>query len=657
MRAARRMIVLAGILALAVCAPITWTQAGAQSDSGGESPPEITFVKIMCADFGAIPANTDEPNGLSARPEGTTLGPPIEGERVDPNETAAGCERIADWPFVLGSDADVVRDPHGTGNMVDPSLPSVTGTVALTPEQLTLLSEGGLRVSEVAQDGFAFGTFRCGTDNRNDDNLEFLGITPDDPLVCVAYNVGAPVTITKTVQGTFDGESQFSFEVTCGDGESTSYDKTFDLSADGSTNLWLPYGADCHLIETNTGGADDVTFAVNGKSASASEGSQSGPTLAFTTPGIVDNKVDPTTIEVTNAHERADLELTKAANPNSVAQGSPVSFDLTVTNLGPDSASGVALTDALPTGVTWTIANAPEDVSDPASPCSLETGEGSSAQTLRCDVGSLDSDGTFSVTVTSSATTTCGTITNQDAAVTADTQDPNSDNNIASASVGVKCPPPPPPPPPQQPTPFIQAQPTDDTSTTTTSTTTTTTLPPAPEEAPPAPTLPPPPPPEPTVLATVVVRTFIPPELPPPSELPPPPVSIAPRPKTKAAPPPPPEVVLKTINPSATPGGVLGVTGQGCDPNAKVEFSIDGAVVGETTAKADGTFEATVNLPVLDIGRSVLHADCGGSTDTNFDVVLTTSSMPAGSLGMGVLFLAILAVIAFAHPLAASKKG
>ena len=141
-----------------------------------------------------------------------------------------------------------------------------------------------------------------------------------------------------------------------------------------------------------------------------------------------------------------------------------------------------------------------------------------------------------------------------------------------------------------------------------------------------------------------MVRTFIPPELPPPSEPPPPPASIVPKPTPRATPPPP-EVVLKTINPSATPGGVLGVTGEGCTPNSKVEFSIDGTVVGETTSKADGTFEANVDLPVLDIGRSVLHADCGGSTDTNFDVVLTTSSMPAGSLGMGVLFLAILAVI------------
>ena len=74
MRAARRIIVLAGILALAVCAPITWTQAGAQSAGDGESPPEITFVKIMCADFGAIPENVNTPNNLSARPENTTLG-------------------------------------------------------------------------------------------------------------------------------------------------------------------------------------------------------------------------------------------------------------------------------------------------------------------------------------------------------------------------------------------------------------------------------------------------------------------------------------------------------------------------------------------------------------------------------------------------------
>ncbi len=206
--------------------------------------------------------------------------------------------------------------------MVDPSLAPVTGTVALTADQARAARRTASSArARSSRPGSRSAPSACGTDNTNGDNLEFLGT--GDPLLCVAYNVGAPVTITKTVSGTFDGESQFSFELTCGDGESTTYDNTFDLGADGSTNLWLPYGTDCHLTETETGGADDVTFAVNGQSASASEGSESGPTLDFTTPGIVENKVDPTTIDVTNAHERADLELTKAANPKSVAAGQP----------------------------------------------------------------------------------------------------------------------------------------------------------------------------------------------------------------------------------------------------------------------------------------------------------------------------------------------
>ena len=39
MRAARRLIVLAGILATVVFAPVTWSQAGAQTQGDGETPP------------------------------------------------------------------------------------------------------------------------------------------------------------------------------------------------------------------------------------------------------------------------------------------------------------------------------------------------------------------------------------------------------------------------------------------------------------------------------------------------------------------------------------------------------------------------------------------------------------------------------------------
>ena len=40
MRAARRLIVLAGILATVVFAPVTWSQAGAQTQGDGETPPK-----------------------------------------------------------------------------------------------------------------------------------------------------------------------------------------------------------------------------------------------------------------------------------------------------------------------------------------------------------------------------------------------------------------------------------------------------------------------------------------------------------------------------------------------------------------------------------------------------------------------------------------
>ena len=261
MRAARRLIVLAGILATVVFAPVTWSQAGAQTEGDGETPTAtFTFVKFVCADFGLIPANAFESDGLRARPDGTTLGPPIAAGRVDPNESGSGCERVPDWPFVLGGPDDVIPNPPSPGNMVDPSMPPLTGTVALTSEQIRLLDNGDLKASEVQQPGFAFGTLRCGTDNRNDDNLEFLGLTENDSLACVAYNVAAPVTISKIVEGSTP-KGPFALTVTCGDGESTSYQNDLTLDDGGSQRLWLPYDTELHSCRDRDGrGRRDVVL-------------------------------------------------------------------------------------------------------------------------------------------------------------------------------------------------------------------------------------------------------------------------------------------------------------------------------------------------------------------------------------------------------------
>ena len=367
MRAARRVIVLAGVLVMAVLAPLGWNQAGAQTEENST----FTFVKVLCADFGAIPGNHFEPDGLSARPQGTTLGEPIGSQEVSADEpTPDGCVRAEGWQFLIGGESDMVENPPG--RQVSPTPPAGSATwsataptgadgrvtVVLNGNQQALLAQGGLRLSELQQDGFAFGTLRCGLDNRNGDNAEHMGA---GPTTCVAYNVGAPVTVTKVVEGTIP---QGPFELTISCGNNTT---SFTLDDGGTTTLWMPYDTDCSLVETNDGGADRVSFAVNGEDATSGgegEGEETDSVLEFTTPDLdlELNRVADTNIEVTNTGTSADVSVTKAGSPATVAQGAPVSFTITVTNgSGGDAAEGVVLTDDLPAGLTWSL---PEPVVD-----------------------------------------------------------------------------------------------------------------------------------------------------------------------------------------------------------------------------------------------------------------------------------------------------
>ena len=201
--------------------------------------------------------------------------------------TPDGCVRAEGWQFLIGGESDMVENPPG--RQVSPTQPlesgtwSATGptgadgtvTIALTPAQQSLLAQGGLRLSELQQQGFAFGTLRCGLDNRNGDNAEHMGA---GRTACVAYNVGAPVTVTKRVEGTIP-QGPFEFTISCGNTSST-----FTLDGGATTTLWMPYDTDCSLVETNDGGADSVSFAINGGDATSNgegEGEEAGSVLEF----------------------------------------------------------------------------------------------------------------------------------------------------------------------------------------------------------------------------------------------------------------------------------------------------------------------------------------------------------------------------------------
>jgi uncharacterized repeat protein (TIGR01451 family) len=119
----------------------------------------------------------------------------------------------------------------------------------------------------------------------------------------------------------------------------------------------------------------------------------------------------------------ADLSVTKTDDPDPVTAGSNLTYTVTVTNNGPDAATGVTLTDTLPTGVTFVSAT---------SPCTQVSG------VVTCDLGSLASgaDATVEIVVTP---TEAGEISNG-VAVTGNESDPDTANNSAEAVTTVDPP-------------------------------------------------------------------------------------------------------------------------------------------------------------------------------------------------------------------------
>ena len=85
-----------------------------------------------------------------------------------------------------------------------------------------------------------------------------------------------------------------------------------------------------------------------------------------------------------------DVTVQKVGN-GTIAAGGIASFTIIVTNLGPGTAAGVMVSDALPGGLTW--------VENPDTLCTITGGA-----SLSCNIGTLKEGETFTVTV--QATTT-----------------------------------------------------------------------------------------------------------------------------------------------------------------------------------------------------------------------------------------------------------
>lgn len=119
----------------------------------------------------------------------------------------------------------------------------------------------------------------------------------------------------------------------------------------------------------------------------------------------------------------ADLQLTKTDSPDPVAVGGTLTYTLTAENLGPNTATGVTVTDTLPSSVTFGSATASQ------GSCTVD------GRVVTCDIGTLASGASATVTIEVTPQQE-GNITNT-ASVAGDQSDPVPTNNTASEGTQV----------------------------------------------------------------------------------------------------------------------------------------------------------------------------------------------------------------------------
>jgi uncharacterized repeat protein (TIGR01451 family)/CSLREA domain-containing protein len=123
----------------------------------------------------------------------------------------------------------------------------------------------------------------------------------------------------------------------------------------------------------------------------------------------------------------ADMSITKAANPATLAQGATLTYTLTITNNGPNASSGSLVTDTLPPGVTFVSVT-------PTAPtiCSQAGG------VVTCNVGGLAQANSTTITIVV-VPNTAGSIVNT-ATVKGNEADTSTANDTASVTTTVVVP-------------------------------------------------------------------------------------------------------------------------------------------------------------------------------------------------------------------------
>lgn len=137
------------------------------------------------------------------------------------------------------------------------------------------------------------------------------------------------------------------------------------------------------------------------------------------------NTANNSATQTTTLNQSIDLGITKVDTADPVIAGNNVTYTLTINNAGPSNATGVTVTDVLPTNLTFVSATPSQGTATNAN------------GTITANLGNIANGGTATITVVATvAGTFSGNLTNT-ATVTATQTDSNTTNNTATQSTTV----------------------------------------------------------------------------------------------------------------------------------------------------------------------------------------------------------------------------
>ncbi len=281
-------------------------------------------------------------------------------------------------------------------------------------------------VTETFTNAVTIATDTPESDVDNNDDTEPTDVSPLADVTVTKTDDQDPVTpgegqLVYTLVYTNNGPSD-AVNVVVTD---TLHDGVTFVAADpGQDDGPNPLAWDVGTIAAGESGAIAVTVAVD---AWVTETFTNGVTIDTDTPeSDLDNNDDD---EPTDVSPLADLGVTKDSEPDPHVPGDPLTYTLTVVNQGPSDAQGVVVSDMLDDNTSY-VESSVDPASDPTGKARVCSHDPASHE-LTCDLWTVAVAETVTVTlVTEVAPAFSGVLTNT-ASVSAATEDPNSDNDLA----------------------------------------------------------------------------------------------------------------------------------------------------------------------------------------------------------------------------------